>query len=54
MKVIIMQFSPLSVFIPFRFKYTQHSALKNPQSIFLPQIERPYTQIYTPSVYFNV
>jgi hypothetical protein len=36
MKLIIMQFSPRSVFLPFRFKYLpQHSVLKNPQSVFL-------------------
>jgi hypothetical protein len=30
------------VFIPFRSKYPpQHSVLKNPQSVFLPQSERP-------------
>jgi hypothetical protein len=42
MKFIIMQFSPWSVFLPFRSKYPpQHSVLKNPQSVFLPQSERP-------------
>jgi hypothetical protein len=42
MKFIIMQFSPRSVFLPFRSKYLpQHSVLKNPQSLFLPQKERP-------------
>jgi len=42
MKFIIMQFSPLSVFIPFRSKYLpQHSVLKNPQSVFLPHGEGP-------------
>jgi hypothetical protein len=31
MKFIIMQFSPRSVFLPFRSKYPpQHSVLKNP------------------------
>jgi hypothetical protein len=41
-KFIIMQFSSRSVFIPFRSKYPpQHSVLKNPQSVFLPQSERP-------------
>jgi hypothetical protein len=40
MKFIIMQFSPRSVFLPFRSKYPpQHSVLKNPQSLFLPQSE---------------
>jgi hypothetical protein len=36
---IMMQFSPLSVFLPFRSKYPQNPLLKNPQStlIFLPQ-----------------
>jgi hypothetical protein len=39
---IIMQFSLRSVFLPFRSKYPpQHSVLKNPQSVFLPQSERP-------------
>jgi hypothetical protein len=34
-KFIIMQFSPWSVFLPFRSKYPpQHSVLKNPQSMF--------------------
>jgi hypothetical protein len=38
----IMQFSSWSVFLPFRSKYLpQHSVLKNPQSMFLPQSERP-------------
>jgi hypothetical protein len=42
MKFIIMQFSPWSVFLPFRSKYfPQHSVLKNHQSMFLPQRERP-------------
>jgi hypothetical protein len=42
MKLIIMQFSPQSVFLPFRSKYLpQHSILKNPQSMFLLQSERP-------------
>jgi hypothetical protein len=37
-----MQFSPWSVFLPLRSKYRpQHSVLKNPQSMFLPQSERP-------------
>jgi hypothetical protein len=41
-KFIIMQFSPWSVFLPFKSKYLpQHSVLKNPQSVFLPQSERP-------------
>jgi hypothetical protein len=36
-KFIIMQFSPRSVFLPFRSKYLpQHSALKNPPSTFPP------------------
>jgi hypothetical protein len=30
MKFIIMHFSPLSVFLSFRYKYPQHSFLKNP------------------------
>jgi hypothetical protein len=39
MKFIITQFSPRSVFLPFRSKYPpQHSVLKNPQSVFLSQI----------------
>jgi hypothetical protein len=42
MKFIIMQFSPWSIFLPFRSKYPpQHSVLKNPQSMFLPQSKRP-------------
>jgi hypothetical protein len=40
MKFIIMPFSPRSIFIPFRSKYLQHSVLRNPQSMFLPQSER--------------
>jgi hypothetical protein len=41
-KLIIIQFSPRSVFLTFRFKYLpQHSVLKNPQSMFLPQSKRP-------------
>jgi hypothetical protein len=35
-----MQFSPWSIFLPFRSKYLpQH--FKNPQSMFLPHSERP-------------
>jgi len=42
MKFIILQFSPRQVYISFRSKYPpQHSVLKNPQSMFLPQSERP-------------
>jgi hypothetical protein len=42
MKFIIMQFSPRSIFLPFRSKYLpQHSVLKNPQTMFLHQRERP-------------
>jgi hypothetical protein len=42
MKIIIMQFSLQSFFIPFRSKYPPHHfVLKNPQSMFLPQSERP-------------
>jgi hypothetical protein len=41
-KFIIMQFSPRSVFLPLRSIYPpQHSVLKNPQSMFIPQTERP-------------
>jgi hypothetical protein len=41
MKFIIMQFSPRSVFLPFRSNYPpQHSFLKSPQSVSLPQSER--------------
>jgi hypothetical protein len=41
-KFIIVQFSPLSVFLSFRSEYpSQHSVLRNPQSMFLPQSERP-------------
>jgi hypothetical protein len=37
-----MQFSPWSTFLPFRSKYPpQRSVLKNHQSMFLPQSERP-------------
>jgi hypothetical protein len=50
-----------SNFLPFRSKYPpQHSVLKNPQSVFLPQSERPSFapihhnwQNYS-FVYFNV
>jgi hypothetical protein len=38
-RFIIMQFSPRSVFLPFRSKYPHHSVLRNPQSMFLPQSE---------------
>jgi hypothetical protein len=31
--LIIMQFSPRSVFLPFRSKYPQYSVLKNPQEL---------------------
>jgi hypothetical protein len=42
MKFIIMQFSLWSIFLPFRSKYPpQHSVLKNPQSVFLPQSVGP-------------
>jgi hypothetical protein len=42
MKVIIMQFSLRFVFLPFQSKYhPQHSVLKDLQSMFLPQSERP-------------
>jgi hypothetical protein len=42
MKLIIMQFSSWSIFLPFRSKYpSQHSVLKNPPSTFLPQSEIP-------------
>jgi hypothetical protein len=42
MKLIIMQFSLWPIFLPFRSKYPpQLSVLKNPQSMFLPQSERP-------------
>jgi len=38
----IVQFSPRSVFPPFRSKYPpQLYVFKNPQSVFLPQSERP-------------
>jgi hypothetical protein len=41
-KFIIMQFSPLSIFLSFISKYPpQHSVLKNHQSVVLPQSERP-------------
>jgi hypothetical protein len=36
-KFIIIQFSPWSVFLPFRSKYLpQHFVLKNPQTASLP------------------
>jgi hypothetical protein len=38
-KFITLQFYPRSVFLPFRSKY-QHSALKKPQPVFLPESER--------------
>jgi hypothetical protein len=41
MKFIIMLFSSQSVFLLFRSKYPQHPVFKNPQSMFLPQSERP-------------
>jgi hypothetical protein len=41
MKFIVMQFSPRSVFLPFRSKHSQHCVLKVPQSMFLPHSERP-------------
>jgi hypothetical protein len=41
MKFIITQFSPRSVFLPFRSKCSQHSVLKHTRSMFLPQSERP-------------
>jgi hypothetical protein len=60
-KFIIMQFSPWSIFLPFRSKYPpQHSVLKNPQSMFLNQSERPsfafihYTWQNHSFVYFNL
>jgi hypothetical protein len=60
-KFIIMQFSPRSVFLPFRSKYPpQHSVLKNPQSVFLPQSERPsfapiqYKRQNYSFIYFNL
>jgi len=38
MELIIMQFSPWSILLPFMSKYPpQHPVLKNPQSVFLPQ-----------------
>jgi hypothetical protein len=40
--LIIMQFSPRPVFFTFGSKYPpQHSFLKNPQSVFLSESERP-------------
>jgi hypothetical protein len=59
-KLIIMQLSPRSVFLPFRYKYPQHSVLKNPQSMFLPQSERPsfapiqHNQQNYSFIYFNL
>jgi hypothetical protein len=42
MKFIITQFSPRSFFILSRSKYLrQHYVLKDPQSVFLPESERP-------------
>jgi hypothetical protein len=38
-----MQFSPQSIFLPFWPKYLpQQPVLKNPQSMFFPQSERPF------------
>jgi hypothetical protein len=60
-KFIIMQFSPWSIFLPFRSKYLpQHSVLRNPQSMFLPQSVRPsyapiqYEWQNNSFVYFNL
>jgi hypothetical protein len=59
-KFITMQFSPRPAFIPFRSKYLQHSVLKEPQSVFLPQSERPsftpiqYNWQNNSFVYFNL
>jgi hypothetical protein len=37
--LIIMKFSPSSIFLTFRFEYPpQQSLLKNPQSVFLPKL----------------
>jgi hypothetical protein len=42
LKFIIMQFSPRPFFFPFRSNYhPQHSVLKIPQSVFVPQSEKP-------------
>jgi hypothetical protein len=42
MGFIIMQFSPWFVVLSFRSIYPpQHSVLRNPQSMFFPQNERP-------------
>jgi hypothetical protein len=43
MKVLIMRFSPLSLYlVPLRPKYSsQHPILKCPQSMYLPQCQRP-------------
>jgi hypothetical protein len=42
-----MQFSPWSIFLPFRSKYPpQHAVLKNPQSVYLQvrdQVSHPYS-----------
>jgi hypothetical protein len=39
MNFIIMQFSPRTVFLPFRSKYPpQHTVLKNPQSVLFPKV----------------
>jgi hypothetical protein len=41
-KFIVMQFSPRSIFIPSTSKFPpQYTVLKNPQSVFLPQSDRP-------------
>jgi hypothetical protein len=41
-KYTIMQFSPRDVYSPFRSKYfPRHSFLKNTQSMYLPQSDRP-------------
>jgi hypothetical protein len=39
MNFIIMQFSPRSVFLPFRSKYSQHTVLKKP-SVYVPPSKR--------------
>jgi hypothetical protein len=49
MKLIIIQFSPRSVFLPFRSKYpSQHSVLKKP-SVYVPP-PKWETKFRTPTV----
>jgi hypothetical protein len=59
-KFIIMKFSPWSFFLPFKSEYPQHSVLRIPQSVFIPESERPnfatikYNWQNHSFVYFNL